>query len=58
MAGFLTPFLLFIYGVCTRGVQILRTRRSSCGTPIRLRWEMYPVNSVLVMIKNIVEHEL
>jgi len=47
-----------IYGVCTRGVQILRTRRSSCGTPIRLRRQMSSVNSILVMIRNVVEHEL
>jgi len=47
-----------IYGVCTRGVQILRTRRYSCGTLRRLRRNLSSVNFILVMIRHVVEYEL
>jgi hypothetical protein len=47
-----------IYGVCTRGVQILRTKRSSCGMPSRIQHELSSVNSILAMIRYVVEYEL
>jgi len=47
-----------IYGVCTRGVQMLRTKRSSCGTPSRIRPKLSSVNFILAMIRYVVEYEL
>jgi len=47
-----------IFGVCTRGVQILRMRRSNCEMPRRLRRELSSVNFILVRIKHVVECEL
>jgi hypothetical protein len=47
-----------IYGVCTRGLQILRTKRSSCGTPSRIRRKLSSVNFILTMIRYVVEYEL
>jgi len=47
-----------IYGVLPVGVQILRTRRSSCGTPRRLWRDLSSDNFILVMIRHVVEYEL
>ena len=47
-----------VYGVCTGGVQILGTRRSSCGTLRRLRRDLSSVNFILVMIRHVVKYEL
>ena len=47
-----------IYGVCTCGVQTLRTRGSSCGPLRRLRRDLSSINFILVMIRHVVKYEL
>jgi len=51
-------FCCCIYGVCIRGVQILRTRRSSCRMPTRLWRELSSINFTLVMINHVVKYKL